>query len=261
MSILYEAATNGIFTPDDLKVLIKRSNYFVSSTQYEDNYYEMITRLHKFETCDNVEFDTKFCNNGLWKLNIDNKIPITDFIEMFVKAWGGRNKNFTILINHIKNSDIINKVYDFIDKTPVTLLHSAYMDYMHAFVEYIFPTYPVIPGGNFTSLVYISKFCSTFLPDLCIPVDTASLNTLAGEYKIRLYKQEGNIAIYYKIHEYIRNDLLKLLEYQLSSNVVAFKLIDTFGSMWRDSSVTEVKYFDPCQIPLNRPIDKIYYSV
>jgi hypothetical protein len=233
--------SSGFFNKHDITSIIKLSNYNVfynSRRNYENKYYSLINLLHEFKE-DNLDCG----NNGLWKLKI-SAISINSFNNYFIGAWGNRSNFFSdnISIDHINNS------IDYIKKTnQVSLICPNSIEYLSDFIKNVFNN-----KNPWPTLIYFSKFISTFLPDLAIPFDTASLNKIARDYRIS--GDTKKISDYVSIHNKLKKDLISFLNNN-NITVVNFKELDDF------TLLKQKTLFSLNQTPLNRPIDKIYYSV
>lgn len=236
MSVL----SSGYFNKNDLISLIKYSNYNVfynSNRNYEKKYYSLITHLHDFS------YRNLCNNNGLWKLKISS-IDIHSFNNYFIQAWGNRSNNYSdnITIDYISNT------IDYIQKNDqLSLTCSNSIDYLSDFIHVVFNN-----KNPWPTLIYFSKFISTFLPDLAIPFDTVSLNKIAREYNFS--GDTKKIKDYIAIHQKLKTDIIHFLN-KNSITVVDLKKFDDF------SLINQKQLFKLDQTPLNRPIDKIYYSV
>ena len=109
----------------------------------------------------------------------------------------------------------------------------------------------------------MSKYCSTFLPDLAIPVDTKSLPDIMTDNRISaaLYLP----AHYIDLHTEIKKNLAVFLT---NNNAAApdFKILDDYSPINpKKVSLKNINhgknFFKLQETPLTRPIDKIYYSV
>jgi len=233
--------SSGLFSKNDFVSIIKFSNYNVnynSNRDYENNYFSLITRLHEFRT-ENLNYG----NKGIWRLKVA-QIDITTFNSFFIGAWGNRSNNYS----EFMKQDYIDRAIKYIEgKGQKTLTCDDSIGYLSDFVEFVF-----CKSNPWPTLIYFSKFVSTFLPDIAIPFDTASLSKVAREYRISRNTKE--LADYINIHSNLRKDVLEFLNHN-SMCVEDLKMLD-------DSTLIGRKHlFKSNQTPLNRPIDKIYYSV
>jgi hypothetical protein len=239
MSIL----SSGFYNKSDLKAIIKFSNYNVfynSDRNYESNYYSLVNLLHEFKPV-YLNHD----NNGFWVLKISS-INIDSFNNYFIHAWGDRSNHYK---KHI-SIDIISNAIKYIKiNKQLSLICSNSIEYLKNFIKEVFNNQNPWP-----TLIYFSKFISTFLPDLGIPFDTASLKKIARDYKIKINGNTYNVDNYISIHSGIKKDIIDFLNNN-SMSVVDLKKLDDF------SLIKQKQIFVLNQTPLNRPIDKIYYSV
>lgn len=233
--------SSGFFNKYDLISIIKFSNYnayYNSNREYEPKYYSLITLLHEF-CIKSLDYE----NNGIWKLKIKS-IDIDTFNEYFIGAWGNRSNNYSdfVSINYISNA--IKYIQN---EQQISLTCNESIEYLSNFIKFVFKNQNPWP-----TLIYFSKFVSTFLPDLAIPFDTASLSKIAREYRIN--GDARNLSDYIKIHANLKKDILGFLKTN-SMTIVDLKELD-------DNTLIGRKHlFKLHQTPLNRPIDKIYYSV
>jgi hypothetical protein len=233
--------SSGLFNKNDFISIIKFSNYNVyynSNREYEPKYYTLITLLHEFCT-ESLDYG----NNGIWKLKITS-IDIDTFNKHFIGAWGNRSNNYSdfVLIDYI-----LNAIKYIQDNRQISLTCNESIKYLSDFVEFVFNN-----SNPWPTLIYFSKFVSTFLPDLAIPFDTASLSKIAREYKIN--GDTKDLIDYINIHSNLKKDLLGFLK-TYSMTIADLKELDD------NSLIGKKQLFKLNQTPLNRPIDKIYYSV